>query len=221
MSEALRRVSVVDELADVLRAQILDGKVEPGTALREQELSDRYGVSRHTLRASLRALAAEGIVRLEPNRGARVPILDRVALTELFELRTALELEAAHLALERHDGALPAPVHEALATLVARCDARTPRWHDVARAHEGFHNALVSASESARIVRSYGQLAGELRLFLVQLRPTWPLARMAPHHVELVRRLERGDVVALREHLADGLDAVAGAGAGAGAQASA
>ena len=213
MTDALRRVSVVDELADVLRAQILDGTIEPGTALREQELSDRYGVSRHTLRASLRALAAEGIVRLEPNRGAHVPVLDRVALTDLFELRTALELEAANLALERHGGALPATVHDALATLVARCEARSPRWHDVAHAHEGFHNALVAASESARIVRAYGRLAGELRLFLVQLRPTWPLARMAPHHVELVKRLDAGELQALRAHLADGLDAVAGAGA--------
>ena len=210
MSEPLRRVSVVDELAAVLRAQILDGRLEPGAPLREQELSDRYDVSRHTLRASLRALAGEGLVQLEPNRGAHVPILDRVALTELFELRTALELEAAHLALARGDGLLPRDVHSALAVLLARCGERTPRWHDVARAHEGFHNALVAAAHSPRIERAYGQLAGELRLFLVQLRPTWPLARMAPHHLELVTRLEAGDLGALRSHLADGLDAVVG-----------
>jgi DNA-binding GntR family transcriptional regulator len=212
VSEALRRVSVVDELAAVLREQILDGRLEPGAALREQELSDRYDVSRHTLRAALRALAGEGIVELEPNRGARVPVLDRVALTELFELRTALELEAAHLALQRSGGRLPRDVHAALATLVGRCGLKSPRWHDVARAHEAFHNALVASSQSPRIVRAYGPLAGELRLFLVQLRPTWPLARMAPHHTELVARLEAGDLPALRAHLADGLEAVTGAG---------
>ena len=213
MSEALRRVSVVDELATVLRAQILDGRLEPGTPLREQELSDRYDVSRHTLRAALRVLASEGLVQLEPNRGAHVPVLDRVALTELFELRMALELEAAHLALRRNGGRLPHEVHTALGALVARCEVRAPRWHDVARAHEAFHNALVAASDSARIERAYGQLAGELRLFLVQLRPTWPLARMAPHHTELAARLEAGELDALRTHLADGLDSVIGEGA--------
>lgn len=216
MSEKLQRSSVVDELAAVLRAQILEGRLEPGSPLREQELSDRYDVSRHTLRASLRALAAEGLLRIEPNRGAHVPFLDRVSLVQLFELRTALELEAAHLALERNAGRLPDAVHDALATLVSRCGARRPRWHDIARAHEEFHGALVTGSQSPRIVQAYGQLAGELRLFLVQLRPTWPVARMAPHHVDLVARLERGDVEALRTHLADGLEAIAG---GAQAQA--
>ena len=209
MSEALLGLSVVDELATVLRALILDGRLEPGAPLREQELSDRYAVSRHTLRAALRVLAGEGIVQLEPNRGAHVPVLDRAALTELFELRTALELEAAHLALHRNGGLLPRHVHAALDVLVGRCEARAPRWHDVARAHEAFHNALVAAAQSPRIERGYGQLAGELRLFLVQLRPTWPLARMAPHHTELVARLEAGELDALRAHLADGLDAVA------------
>ena len=131
-------------------------------------------------------------MRLEPNRGAHVPVLDRTALTELFALRTALELEAAHLALTQNGGRLPREVHGALAALMGRCETQSPRWHDVARAHEGFHNALVAAAESPRIERAYGQLAGELRLFLVQLRPTWPLSRMAPHHTELVARLEDG-----------------------------
>ena len=147
-------------------------------------------------------------MQLEPNRGAHVPVLDRIALTELFALRTALELEAAHLALTQNGGRLPREVHVALAALIGRCEARSPRWHDIARAHEGFHDALVAAAQSPRIERAYGQLAGELRLFLVQLRPTWPLSRMAPHHTELVARLESGDLDALRAHLADGLDAV-------------
>ncbi|MFN8221962.1 MAG: GntR family transcriptional regulator [Gaiellales bacterium] len=207
-SAPLQRLSVVDELAAQLRAQILDGSIAPGTALREQELSDHYEVSRHTLRAALRALASEGLVRIEPNRGAHVPMLDDVALAELFELRAALELEAAHLALERNGGRLPRSVHDALAALAARCEARSPRWRDVARAHEGFHNALVEASTSPRIERAYTQLAGELRLFLIQLRPTWPITRMVPHHVQLVARLEQGDLGALRTHLADGFEAV-------------
>lgn len=208
MSGSLQRLSVVDELAAVIRAQILDGKLRPGTPLREQGLSDRFDVSRHTLRAALRLLASEGLVRVEPNRGAHVPVLDPQALRGLFELRTALELEAAQLALERNAGVLPRPVHDALAALISRCEATSTRWRDIARAHEGFHNALVEASASPRIVRAYGQLAGELRLFLVHLRPTWPLARMAPHHTELVSRLEAGELAALRRHLADGLAAV-------------
>ena len=59
-----------------LRTRILDGELAAGERLRELELADAYGVARHSLRAALRALAAEGLVTIEPNRGARVASLD-------------------------------------------------------------------------------------------------------------------------------------------------
>ena len=105
---ALRRASTVDQLTAVLRERILAGDLEPGQRLIERELVEAYEVARHTLRAALRQLEVEGLVRVEPNRGARVAELSGDELTELFELRLALEREAAHLALERGDGRLPA-----------------------------------------------------------------------------------------------------------------
>ena len=85
-----------------------------------------YAVSRHTLRAALRELAVEGLVRIEPNRGASVARLDEADIRGLYELRAALELEAAHLALERHDGRLPAEVVAAVARLTATCRRNRP-----------------------------------------------------------------------------------------------
>jgi DNA-binding GntR family transcriptional regulator len=55
-------------------------------------LTERYSVARHSVRAALRALTAEGLVSIEPNRGASVASLDEAGLRSLFELRTALEL---------------------------------------------------------------------------------------------------------------------------------
>ena len=69
---ALQRVSTVDAIAAALRTRILDGELAAGERLRELELADAYGVARHSLRAALRALAAEGLVAIEPNRGASV-----------------------------------------------------------------------------------------------------------------------------------------------------
>ncbi len=204
----LARVSVVDELASALRTRILDGDLEAGAPLREVELSDAYAVSRHTLRAAVRVLAAEGLLRLETNRGARVATLSPEELADLFELRVALELEAAHLALTRNEGRVPEPVHRALAALTTSCRAKRPSWRRVAAAHADFHGSLVEAAASPRITQAYGQLASELRLFLLQLRPVWPLERMVTHHDELVAALERGELTALRSHLEDGLEAV-------------
>jgi DNA-binding GntR family transcriptional regulator len=205
---ALARVSTVDAIAAALRKRILDGALGPGERLRELELAASYGVARHSLRAALRALAAEGLVTIEPNRGAAVARLTAADAAALFELRTALELEAAHLALARGGGRLPPPVRDAVRMMAAVCAQPAPPWSSVVDAHDAVHSALVSASGSPRIERAYAALAGELRLFVTQLRPSWSLERMAEHHERLLADLEREGPAPLRAHLAEGLASV-------------
>ena len=202
---SLQRVSTVDALADALRTRILDGELPAGERLREQELAGAYGVARHSLRAALRALAAEGLVAIEPNRGARVASLTTTELAPLFELRTALELEAARLALARHEHRVPKAVHDAVRLMAAVCEQPEPPWSAVVEAHDAVHHALVQAAGSPRILRAYEAIAGELRLFVIQLKPRWSLERMAEHHERLLADLERDGPEPLRAHLAEGL----------------
>ena len=61
---ALARVSTVDALVDALRHRVLSGELAPGAAMREVELSEEYGVGRHSLRAALQALVHEGLLRV-------------------------------------------------------------------------------------------------------------------------------------------------------------
>ena len=191
-ARTLTRASVVDALADALRSRILSGDLAPGTPLREEALSTAYDVSRHTLRAALRALAGEGLVRIVPNRGASVTRLAAADLVPLFELRTALEVEACRLTLERNDGTLPAAVHERLDALVRACRSKTADWSAIADAHARFHEAVVAGARSPRIEDAYTRLATELNLFLAQLRPVWSRRRMIDHHRTLVLELEAG-----------------------------
>jgi len=67
-AEGLPRLSTVDALTAALRRRILDDDLRPGTPLREEELRREYGVARHSLRSAFRALKAEGLVEIEPNR---------------------------------------------------------------------------------------------------------------------------------------------------------
>jgi DNA-binding GntR family transcriptional regulator len=201
---ALQRVSTVDAIAASLRRRILDGELGPGERLRELELAEAYGVARHSLRAALRALAAEGLVVIAPNRGASVAELRAEDAVGLFELRTALEVEAARLALERHGGELPKPVHDAVRLLAAVCAQPQPPWSSVVEAHDAVHHALVAAAESPRILRAYEALSGEMRLFVIQLKPSWSLERMAEHHERLLAGLRDEGVGALRRHLDEG-----------------
>jgi len=80
----LARPSIAELLAADLRRQILDGDPAAGERLRERELVERYGVARHTLRAALRQLAGEGLVRIEPHRGASVARLGPAEVTGLY-----------------------------------------------------------------------------------------------------------------------------------------
>jgi DNA-binding GntR family transcriptional regulator len=208
-ARTLTRASVVDALADALRSRILSGDLAPGALLREEALSTVYDVSRHTLRAALRALAGEGLVQIVPNRGASVTQLAAADLVPLFELRAALEVEACRLTLERNDGTLPATVHDRLDALVRACRTKGLDWSEIAEAHAHFHEALVAGAQSPRIEDAYTRLATELNLFLAQLQPVWSRRRMIVHHRALVLDLETtGDVSALRRHLEDGLEAV-------------
>jgi DNA-binding GntR family transcriptional regulator len=211
-SVALARTTTVDALADALRGRIMGGDLEPGQRLIERDLVERYEVARGTVRAALRRLENEGLVTVETHRGAFVRQLDEQGLRELFELRTALELESAHRALEANGGKLPPEVHEAVERLAAACYRKRPSWDRIAAAHADVHESIVAAGGSPRIEAAYHQLQQELTLFLLALRPVWTHEEMAEHHRKLVRELESEGPPALRRHLEEGEAAVMGRG---------
>lgn len=90
-----------DEIAGVLEEAILTGELSPGQVLRQEQLSEEFGVSRTPIREALRQLAALGLVSLIANRGARVRSLSPEDLRETFVLRAALEGYAADRARTR------------------------------------------------------------------------------------------------------------------------
>jgi len=92
-----------DRAYSVLREQIIDGELAPGTLLAEVEQSSRLGVSRTPLREALSRLAADGLVAAHSGRGLVVTDVPLTRITELFEVRSALEEQAARLAARRRD----------------------------------------------------------------------------------------------------------------------
>lgn len=86
-----------------LREEILQWRLLPGTPLSEIELAERLGVSRTPLRSALARLALEGLVDTTRGRTGVVSDVSAASVTELFELREALETQAARLAARRRD----------------------------------------------------------------------------------------------------------------------
>ncbi|MDR6905641.1 DNA-binding GntR family transcriptional regulator [Agromyces sp. 3263] len=193
--------TAVDRVADAVRAEILTGALPADAPLREEAASERYGVSRHTVRAAFQRLVAERLAVAVPYRGVRVTSFDRATIIALQQLRAALEVEAVRIAGERFGEVWPdaavAPAREALEQLAASVD-----WLEAERVHAEFHHALVAASGSSRIVEAHAALGGELLLFLLHVRPHYTLESLVAEHGALLDDVQSRGPDAIREHLA-------------------
>lgn len=87
--------SETTRIARALEEDIIFGRIQPGTALREEKLLARFGVSRHIVRAALASLEIGGIAVRLPNRGVRVRTFSAVEVMELHEVREVLQRHAA------------------------------------------------------------------------------------------------------------------------------
>ena len=95
---SIKRPSLHKELIDRLRNMIIEGVLAAGEKVPERALCEKLGVSRTPMREALKVLAADGLLTLEPNRGARVRAITLDDLEEVFPLMGALEALAGELA---------------------------------------------------------------------------------------------------------------------------
>jgi DNA-binding GntR family transcriptional regulator len=198
----LETISIVEALEDDLERRVLEGELAPGEHLREIELAEEYRVGRHTLRAAFDALVRRGLLERERNRGVFVRILSKRDLVELYQLRTALEVEAFRLLAEPRR--IPDEAAEATDRL-KRLSSRSPQ-RAVIEADLAFHSAIVAATGNRRLARAHHDLGTEIRLCLAQLVNRYAGAReLARQHSELLHAIERGDPdraeAAIRDHL--------------------
>jgi DNA-binding GntR family transcriptional regulator len=136
-----------------LRHRILIGDLRDGDRLAEEDLAESLGISRTPVREALRRLAAEGLVELLPNRGARVPTWDDHDVDDIFELRAVLESHAARRAALQAD-------ENVLGELASMCEAMeaiTVNMRDehglaeLAMINRQWHGAVVAAAGSPRL----------------------------------------------------------------------
>src|SRR5438034_453101 len=140
-----------DEIALLIEEAIVSGELEPGSVLRQEQLSAQYSVSRTPVREALRRLAALGLVSFEANRGFRVRTLSRQEMWEAFLLRAELESLVTGIAAEKMTAAELTELEQAekrFSRLTRALRAREPgddrrsltvEWM---RANHGFHDVI-------------------------------------------------------------------------------
>ena len=108
---------------DTLRAAIVAGRLLPNERLVEADLTRRLGVGRSAVRTALARLEHEGLVELEPHRGARVRLVSVPEAVEILQARAALEGLAVSRAARNATDADVADLRSILADMRARLDA--------------------------------------------------------------------------------------------------
>ena len=101
-SNVIVRAPLHVQVAERLRFLIDSGELAPGTRLNENELCRNMGVSRTPLREAIRSLATEGLVELQPNRGAIVSVVSQDDVTEILPIMASLEGLGGRLAADAH-----------------------------------------------------------------------------------------------------------------------
>lgn len=191
-----------------LRRAILNGEFPPGERLRAEHLAERWGVSPTPLRESFMRLAGEGLVVIEPQRGARVAPLDLESAIEIYELRLLLDPVALDRSIEVGGEALVAEVERAH----ERLESRHGTAADYLEAHRAFHLALVSRCPNRRLVRQVEQLLDHSQRFQAIGVHTARRGDPRTEHRDLVDAVRSADrrsgVSVLRAHLQATLDAV-------------
>jgi DNA-binding GntR family transcriptional regulator len=132
-----------------IRTAIVEGRYEPGVRLVEQRIAAEFDLSRTPVREALRTLEAEGLVRIERNRGATVRGLTIEEVVDLYDLRSRLEGYAAELAALRHDDADLAVIDAGIAafgTAVASTGADVERARALNEANAAIHLGIVAAA---------------------------------------------------------------------------
>lgn len=97
---SISRPSLHEELVERLQQMISEGVLAAGDKVPERELCEKLGVSRTPMREALKVLAADGLLVLEPNRGARVRAITMKELEEAFPVMGAFEALAGELACQ-------------------------------------------------------------------------------------------------------------------------
>jgi len=131
-----------------LRSAILDGRLPPGTAVRQQELATLYGVSRMPVREALRQLEAQSLLRVELHKGAVVAPLIGVDAVDTYELRVLLESEALRQSIPLLDAADIASARHYIQQL-----ENETRHAQIGRLNRLFHMSLYGKAPNQKLLR--------------------------------------------------------------------
>ena len=182
-------------VAAQLRYEIQRGLLTPGARLRQGEIATRLGVSTTPVREAFQLLQAEGLVRLNPDRGAVVFRPTAEEVREAYEIREVLEC----MAIERAMPNISNELVSELESILRRMDASDDE-HEWLELNNEFHFRQYEASGRPRLCAILANIrdaaSGYMYMVIFQARNS---GRAAAEHGEILLAIKQRDVVAAQK----------------------
>lgn len=196
---------IVETVHTALHRAILDRRLRPGQKLREQALGELFNVSRTTVRAALQRLESEGLVSIEPNKGASVSLPSVHEVNDLFRVRAVVETGiAADLCVRQ-----PAPLINRLREHLEKEQRAMVAgdYKTMSKLQGEFHVLLAEETESKNLMEFLTGIISRTSLVISAFEDETHSACRSDEHKTLVDCIESGDMVGaitcMRKHLGD------------------
>lgn len=196
--ESLNRRTTSEEVAARIRDEILRSELAPGARLRQGAMAERFGVSTTPVREAFALLQAEGLVQIDPHRGAIVFLPTVTEVREYYEIREALETLAIALALPNlNDADL-----DELQALVNRMrrEEEESLWAEM---NERFHRTIYQACRRPRLAGMIATLRDASKAYIhMYVARQEPATRSNDDHQEILEACRTRDVKRARAAIA-------------------
>jgi len=197
------RANLNDQVYETLKHRLVRRELGPGEKVSLHELATELGVSRSPVHHALTRLVAEGLLSVKSRRGYFVTPLTEAAIAEGYEVRLALELQAAEAAVGRVGGEELRgfrKLHETTAAAVSHAEWDT--------ANAAFHEYQVDLAANTLLSRFYRELSVNLMMQVIRGGKLEGGAYLPTEHGAIVDAYEAADLEAAREairaHIATG-----------------
>ena len=198
-----------DVVFNTLRRAILDGSLKPGERLMEVHLANKLGVSRTPIREAMHKLELEGLVVVSPRRGAQVAKMTEKSLTDVLEVRRALDMLIAELDCERITKEQLEELKEAAKAFEEACnscDVENMNTAAIAKTDVDFHDILMEATGNGRLKAMVKNLAEQMyRYRFVCLLDKSIHSQLIKDHRDILNAVSEGNIekakMAARVHI--------------------
>lgn len=183
-----RRQSLSQDVADLIKKQMVDGELKPGDRIVESKLARELGISQTPIREAIRLLAGEGIVKIVSNKGPVIQTLSMDDVFEIYSIRAMLEGLAMRMATQTASDEEISGIERIYERMKRRL--RDDSVSSLLRDSAHLHASIVALSKHSRLITTYKSISFQILFVNKILGSISTKQKEVDQHLELIEALK-------------------------------